>query len=106
MLLLSMCSLNPASVLITGSPRAATEHTHAGYRRLYVFMFFKFILFIMNIYVINEVLIDYSSGMAVIAASDLARCRELFLAEFDWPARHQDQFDASISMAISKSLKM
>ena len=51
----------------------------------------------MNIYVINEVLIDYSSGMAVIAAPDLARCRELFLAEFNWPARHQDQFDASIS---------
>ena len=29
-----------------------------------------------NLYIINEVLSDYTPGMAVIAAPDLKRCRE------------------------------
>jgi hypothetical protein len=35
-----------------------------------------------NLYVINEVLSDYTSGMAVIAASSKERARELFIEEF------------------------
>jgi len=31
----------------------------------------------MNLYIISEVLCDYTEGMAVIAAPDLDRCREL-----------------------------
>jgi len=37
----------------------------------------------MNLYIINEVLSDFTPGMAVIAAPSLERCRELFNAEFD-----------------------
>jgi hypothetical protein len=38
-----------------------------------------------NLYIIEEILSDYTSGMAVIAAPSLERCRELFIAKFgDW----------------------
>jgi hypothetical protein len=36
----------------------------------------------MNLYILNNVLSDYTDGMAVIAAPSLERCRELFVAEF------------------------
>lgn len=36
----------------------------------------------MNLYIIKEVLSDYTSGMAVIAAPSLDRVRELYRAEF------------------------
>jgi hypothetical protein len=36
----------------------------------------------MNLYIINEVLSDYTSGMAVIAAESKEQCRELFIKEF------------------------
>lgn len=36
----------------------------------------------MNLYIIWDVLFDYTSGMVVIAAPSLERCRELFLLEF------------------------
>ena len=32
----------------------------------------------MNLYIINEVLSDYTPGMAVVAAPSLERCREVF----------------------------
>ena len=35
-----------------------------------------------NLYIINEVLSDYTPGMAVIAAPDLKRCREIFVEKF------------------------
>ena len=38
----------------------------------------------MNLYVIHNVLYDYTAGMVVIAASSLERCRELFEEEFGW----------------------
>ena len=37
---------------------------------------------IMNLYVINEILADYTSGMCVIAAESKEHCRELFIKEF------------------------
>jgi len=37
----------------------------------------------MNLYIINEVLSDYTPGMAVVAAPSLERCREVFGEEFD-----------------------
>ena len=37
-----------------------------------------------NLYILNEVLCDYTAGMAVIAAPSLERARELFLEEFAW----------------------
>lgn len=48
----------------------------------------------MNIYVINNVLTDYTPGMAVIAASDLDRCRELFNDRFNYGL---DEFDDDIA---------
>jgi len=36
----------------------------------------------MNLYIIWDVLFDYTSGMVVIAAPSLERCRELFKEEF------------------------
>ena len=37
----------------------------------------------MNLYIIDEVLSDWTCGMAVIAAPSLERCRELFKAKFE-----------------------
>ena len=45
----------------------------------------------MNLYILNEVLSDYTSGMAVIAAESKDHARELFIAEFG--EYHADEFD-------------
>ena len=57
----------------------------------------------MNLYIINEVLSDYTSGMVVIAAPSLKRCRELFVEEFKW---HLDEFDTSIKDGNYKVLQV
>jgi hypothetical protein len=36
----------------------------------------------MNLYIINDVLYDYTSGMVVIAAESLPRCEQIFIKEF------------------------
>ncbi len=36
----------------------------------------------MNLYIINEVLYDYTDGMCVIAAESLPRCEQIFMKEF------------------------
>ena len=36
-----------------------------------------------NLYILSDVLADYTGGMAVVAAPSLERCWELFAAEFD-----------------------
>jgi hypothetical protein len=46
-----------------------------------------------NLYIINEVLSDYTPGMAVISAPSLERCREIFLNEFEVD---MDEFDSAI----------
>ena len=38
----------------------------------------------MNLYIINEVLYDYTEGMCVIAAESMGRCEQLFMKEFGW----------------------
>ena len=48
----------------------------------------------MNIYVINEVLNEYTHGIAVIAASDLSECRAIF-EDYFWP-KALVQFDRAI----------
>jgi hypothetical protein len=46
----------------------------------------------MNLYIINEVLVDYTSGMVVIAAESKEQCREFFLEKF---GKYQtDDFDS------------
>ena len=49
-----------------------------------------------NLYIIKEVLIDYTSGMVVIAAPSLDRARELHLAEFGETVNKVDEFDTAI----------
>jgi hypothetical protein len=36
----------------------------------------------MNLYIINDVLYDCTSGMCVIAAESLPRCEQIFMKEF------------------------
>jgi hypothetical protein len=36
----------------------------------------------MNLYIINDVLYDYTSGMCVIAAESMPRCEQIFMKEF------------------------
>jgi len=45
----------------------------------------------MKLFIINEVLSDYTSGMAVIAARSKDEAREYFIAEFG--EYHADDFD-------------
>ena len=47
----------------------------------------------MNLYIINEVLTDYTSGMVVISAESKEHCKELFIKEFsDWHEKEFDQY--------------
>ena len=36
----------------------------------------------MNLYILNDVLHDYTAGMAIIAAESMEQCKELFMKEF------------------------
>ena len=36
----------------------------------------------MNLYILNDVLYDYTPGMCVIAAESLSQCKTLFMKEF------------------------
>jgi hypothetical protein len=38
----------------------------------------------MNLYIINDVLYDYTAGMCVIAAESMPRCEQIFIKEFGW----------------------
>ena len=59
----------------------------------------------MNLYILNDVLYDYTSGMAVIAAESLEQCNQIFIGEFgsdcdaEWAKmknkRIQEDFDTA-----------
>jgi hypothetical protein len=36
----------------------------------------------MNLYILNDVLYDYTAGMCVIAAESMEQCKQLFVEEF------------------------
>ena len=47
----------------------------------------------MKLFIINNVLSDYTSGMVVIAAESKEQCRELFIKEFgEYYANEFDQY--------------
>ncbi len=48
-----------------------------------------------NLYIIEEVLYDYTPGMVVIAAPSLERCREIFTEEFTYSG-HWPKYDLAI----------
>jgi hypothetical protein len=59
----------------------------------------------MNLYIINEVLFDYTDGMVVIAAPSLERARELFADEFESQSQ-LTEFDAAIKGEHYKVLQV
>jgi hypothetical protein len=55
---------------------------------------------IMNLYILNDVLYDYTPGMCVIAAESMLQCKSLFVEEFgskgdsEWiDQNRQQEFD-------------
>ena len=60
----------------------------------------------MNLYIISEVLCDYTPGMVVIAAPDLNRCRELFAEEFGHFKSQIEEYDRSIRDGSFKVLEV
>lgn len=61
----------------------------------------------MNLYIITEVLYDYTDGMVVIAAPDLNRCRELFAEEFNTGVGNRmNEYDKAIKSGAFKVLEV
>ena len=44
----------------------------------------------MNLYIINDVLHDYTEGMCVIAAESLPRCEQVFMKKFAYGERDEE----------------
>lgn len=61
----------------------------------------------MNLYIIADVLSDYTSGMVVIAAPTLERCREIFIAKLgrDWEPTIEE-YDHAIEAGSYKVLQV
>jgi bifunctional ADP-heptose synthase (sugar kinase/adenylyltransferase) len=57
----------------------------------------------MNLYIINNVLSDYTSGMVVIAAESKEQCREFFIKEFS--DYHAEEFDKYAEFKIIEDVK-
>ena len=56
----------------------------------------------MKLFIINNVLSDYTSGMVVIAAESKEQCRELFIKEFS--DFHADEFDQYATFTVIESV--
>ena len=56
----------------------------------------------MNLYIINEVLSDYTSGMVVIAAENIDDAREMYSEGFDGPI---SEFDRAIAKGSYKVIE-
>jgi len=55
----------------------------------------------MNLYILNEVLYDYTDGMCVIAAESMPQCEELFMKEFGW--EDNDQHNQAIQKEFNSA---
>jgi hypothetical protein len=58
----------------------------------------------MNLYIINEVLSDYTSGMCVIAAESKEHARELFIDEFG--EYYAEGFDKYAEFTVIEGVKV
>jgi hypothetical protein len=56
----------------------------------------------MKLFIINNVLSDYTSGMAVIAAETKEQCRELFIQEFS--EYYADEYDKYAKFTVIESV--
>lgn len=64
----------------------------------------------MNLYILNDVLYDYTAGMCVIAAESMEQCNQIFIEEFgsdldvEWAKmqnkRIQEDFDTADTQVI------
>ncbi len=57
----------------------------------------------MKLFIINNVLSDYTSGMVVIAAESKELCRELFVQEFS--EYHADEFDKYATFTVIENVE-
>jgi hypothetical protein len=58
----------------------------------------------MKLFILNQVLTDYTSGMAVIAAESKEQCREIFIKEFgDY---HAEEFDKYAEFTVIESVSV
>jgi hypothetical protein len=58
----------------------------------------------MKLFIINEVLSDYTSGMAVIAAESKEQCREFFIKEFT--EYHANEFDKYAEFTVIEGVNV
>lgn len=58
----------------------------------------------MNLYIINEVLSDYTVGMAVIAAESKEQCREFFIKEFT--EFHAEEYDKYAEFTVIEGVNI
>lgn len=65
----------------------------------------------MNLYIINEVLYDYTDGMCVIAAESMPQCEQIFMAEFgydgdsDWEKDGNERIQKEFNSAPIKVIE-
>ena len=62
-----------------------------------------------NLYIVNEVLYDYTEGMVVIVASSIERCREIFQEQFCMGYQGDQrlkEFDEAIRLGVYKVLQV
>lgn len=62
----------------------------------------------MNLYILNDVLHDYTAGMAVIAAESMEQCKELFMAKFCYSGASdyvKSGYEADFNTAVVKVIE-
>ena len=61
----------------------------------------------MNLYIVEEVLYDYTAGMCVIAAESMASAEQLFMKEFGWHdnSLHNQQLQKEFNEAPIKVIE-
>jgi len=65
----------------------------------------------MNLYIINDVLYDYTAGMCVIAAESMPHCETIFMKEFgdnedsDWARAYNENKQKEFNLAGIKVIE-
>jgi hypothetical protein len=59
----------------------------------------------MNLYILNDVLYDYTSGMAVIAAESTEQCRQIFIEEFGYDKTRNEELQKEFDTADFKVIE-
>lgn len=65
----------------------------------------------MNLYIINDVLYDYTAGMVVIAAESMPHCEQIFMEEFgndgdsDWEKDANERTQKEFNLAGIKVIE-